>query len=113
MTNWLKTAFLLSALSLLMLLVGDVLGGRNGLVMALGIAVVTNFVSYFWSDKLALMMSGARPVTREELPRVYRIVENLTQRVGLPMPRMYCIETNAANAFATGRNPQHAAVAVT
>ena len=113
MNNWIKTAVLLAALSMLMLAVGDALGGRNGLTIALGIAVVTNFASYFWSDKIALMMNGAHPVTREELPRAYRIVENLTQRVGLPMPRMYVIETDAANAFATGRNPQHAAVAVT
>jgi heat shock protein HtpX len=113
MTNWLKTAVLLSALSLLMLFIGDVTGGRNGLILALGIAIVTNFVSYFFSDKIALMMNGARPVTRDELPRVYRIVENLTQRVSLPMPRIYVIPTDSPNAFATGRNPSHAAVAVT
>jgi len=113
MGNWFKTALLLSALSLLMLFVGDVLGGRNGLVLALGFAIATNFFSYFFSDKLALMMNRAQPVTREELPRVFRIVENLTQRVGLPMPRIYVIPTDSANAFATGRNPQHAAVAVT
>jgi len=113
MHNWFKTAILLTALSLLLLFIGDVTGGRRGLIIALGIAVVMNFVSYFWSDKIALAMNGARPVTREELPRVYRVVENLTQRVGLPMPRIYVLPTDSPNAFATGRNPQHAAVAVT
>jgi heat shock protein HtpX len=113
MTNWIKTALLLTGMTLLMLWIGDHFGGRNGLTLALGIAVVTNFVSYFFSDKIALSMSGARPVTREELPRVYRVVENLTQRVGLPMPRIYVIPSASPNAFATGRNPSHAAVAVT
>src|ERR1051326_5003286 len=113
MHNWFKTAILLTALSLLLLFIGDVTYGQQGLVIALGVAVVMNFVSYFWSDKIALAMNGARPVTREELPRVYRVVENLTQRVGLPMPRIYVIPTDSPNAFATGRNPQHAAVAVT
>ena len=113
MHNWFKTALLLTALSLLLLFIGDVTYGQQGLIIALGIAVVMNFVSYFWSDKIALMMNGARPVSREDLPRVYRVVENLTQRVGLPMPRIYVIPTDSPNAFATGRNPQHAAVAVT
>lgn len=113
MHNWFKTALLLTALSLLLLFIGDVTYGQQGLVIALGIAVVMNFVSYFWSDKIALAMNGARAVTREELPRVYRVVENLTQRVSLPMPRIYVIPTPSPNAFATGRNPQHAAVAVT
>src|SRR3954471_19612791 len=113
MGNWFKTALLLTALSLLMLFIGDWADGRNGLILAFGIAVVTNFVSYFFSDKIALMMNGARRVTREELPRVYRIVEDLTQRVGLPMPRVYVIPTDSPNAFATGRNPHNAAVAVT
>jgi heat shock protein HtpX len=113
MTNWIKTALLLTAMTLLMLFIGDHFGGRSGLTLALGIAVVTNFVSYFFSDKIALSMSRARPVTREELPRVYRVVENLTQRVGLPMPRIYVIPSESPNAFATGRNPSHAAVAVT
>jgi heat shock protein HtpX len=113
MHNWFKTALLLTALSLLLLFIGDVTYGQQGLVIALGVAVVMNFVSYFWSDKIALAMNGARPVTREELPRVYRVVENLTQRVGLPMPRIYVMPTDSPNAFATGRNPEHAAVAVT
>ncbi len=113
MTNALKTAVLLAAMSALLLFIGDLAGGPNGLILALGFAVVMNFVSYFWSDKIALMMNGARPVTREELPRVYRIVENLTQRTSLPMPRIYVISSESPNAFATGRSPAHAAVAVT
>lgn len=113
MHNWFKTTLLLTALSLLLLFIGDATYGEQGLIIALGVAVVMNFVSYFWSDKIALMMNRAQPVTREQLPRVYRVVENLTQRVGLPMPRIYVIPTESPNAFATGRNPQHAAVAVT
>jgi heat shock protein HtpX len=113
MGNWFKTAVLLTAMTLFLLFLGDYFGGQNGLVLALGIALVMNFVSYFFSDKIALMASGARPVTREQLPRVYQVVERLTQRVGLPMPKIYVIPTESPNAFATGRNPSHAAVAVT
>ncbi len=72
-----------------------------------------NFFSYFYSDKLALKMYSAQPVTREQLPRVYQVVERMTQRMGLPMPKIYVIPTDSPNAFATGRNPQHASVAVT
>jgi len=111
--NGLKTAFLLTLLTLLAIGIGDWLGGQNGMITAFVIAVGINFFSYFFSDKLALAMNGARPVTREQLPRVYRVVEQLTQRIGLPMPRIYVIPTDSPNAFATGRNPQHAAVAVT
>ncbi len=113
MANGLKTAALLGLLTGLVLLVGDYLGGRNGLYYALIFAGVMNFISYFFSDKIALMSSGARPVKREELPRVYEVLERLTQKVGLPMPRVYVIPTDSPNAFATGRNPSHAAVAVT
>ena len=111
--NGLKTAFLLTLLTLLAIGIGDWLGGQNGMIIAFFVAVGINFFSYFFSDKLALAMNGARPVTREQLPRVYRVVEQLTQRVGLPMPRIYVIPTDSPNAFATGRNPNHAAVAVT
>ncbi len=113
MTNYLKTAVLLAAMSALLLFIGDLLGGQQGIILALGFAAITNFVAYFFSDKIALMMNGAQPVTREQLPRVYRIVEKLTQKTGLPMPRMYVIPTDSPNAFATGRNPAHSAVAVT
>ena len=113
MGNALKTTLLLGLMTGLLLVIGDLVGGRNGLMIALGVAGVMNFVSYFFSDKIALAMYGAKAVTREEAPRVYRIVEQLTQRLGLPMPKLYVIPTDSPNAFATGRNPSHASVAVT
>ncbi|HYN15262.1 MAG TPA: zinc metalloprotease HtpX [Terriglobales bacterium] len=113
MGNALKTALLLGLLTGFMILVGDWLGGQRGMVMALGLAAVMNFVSYFFSDKIALMSYRAQPVTREQLPRVYEVVERITQRQGLPMPKIYVIPTESPNAFATGRNPSHASVAVT
>ncbi len=113
MGNTFKTAFLLTALTLLLMFIGRVFGGENGMIIALAFAVVMNFVSYFFSDKIALAMYRAKPVTREELPRAYEIVERLTQKIGIPMPKIYVIPTESPNAFATGRNPQHASVAVT
>jgi len=113
MGNTFKTAFLLTALTLLLMFIGQVFGGQNGMLIALILAAVLNFVSYFFSDKLALAMYRAKPVTREELPRAYQIVERLTQKIGLPMPKIYVIPTESPNAFATGRNPSHASVAVT
>jgi heat shock protein HtpX len=111
--NGLKTAFLLTLMTLLVIGVGDWFGGRNGMVIALVVAGVMNFVSYFFSDKISLAMYRAQPVTAEQLPRVYRVVERLTQNAGLPMPKIYVIPTDSPNAFATGRNPAHASVAVT
>jgi heat shock protein HtpX len=113
MGNTFKTAFLLTALTLLLMMIGRAFGGQNGMFIALAIAVVMNFVSYFFSDKIALAMYRAQPVTREELPRAYDIVERLTQKIGIPMPKIYVIPTESPNAFATGRNPNHASVAVT
>src|SRR6266487_1182856 len=113
MGNTFKTAFLLTALTLLLMFIGRVVAGQNGMLLALILAAVLNFVSYFFSDKLALAMYRAKPVTREELPRAYQIVERLTQKIGLPMPKIYVIPTDSPNAFATGRNPAHASVAVT
>ena len=110
--NTLKTTFLLTALTLLLILIGS-RWGEGGAILAFGIAAVMNFVSYFYSDKLALAMYRAQPVTREQLPRAYEVVERMTGRLGLPMPKIYVIPTDAPNAFATGRNPQHASVAVT
>src|SRR5207248_9745111 len=107
------TAFFLTALTLLLMFIGRVFGGQNGMLLALILAAVLNFVSYFFSDKLALAMYRAKPVTREELPRAYQIVERLTQKIGLPTPTTYVIPTDSPNAFATGRNPSHASVAVT
>jgi heat shock protein HtpX len=113
MGNTFKTAFLLTALTLLLMVVGRALGGPNGMLLALGIAVVTNFVAYFFSDKIALRTYRAQAATREQLPRVYNVVERMTQKIGLPMPKIYVIPTESPNAFATGRNPKHASVAVT
>jgi heat shock protein HtpX len=113
MGNTFKTAFLLTLLTLLLMFIGRAFGGQNGMILALIFAGVMNFVSYFYSDKIALAMYRARPVTREELPRAYAAVERLTQKIGIPMPKMYVIPNDSPNAFATGRNPQHASVAVT
>lgn len=113
MGNTFKTAFLLTALTLLLMLIGEAFGGQRGMLMALGIAAVTNFVAYFYSDKIALATYRAQPVTREQLPRAYDVVERLTQKIGIPMPKLYVIPTDSPNAFATGRNPKHASVAMT
>jgi heat shock protein HtpX len=111
--NNLKTFFLLTLLTLLAIGVGDYFGGQNGMVIGFLIAGVTNFISYFFSDKIALAMYRAQPVTREQLPRIYDVVERLRQKAGLPMPKLFVIPTDSPNAFATGRNPRHASVAVT
>jgi heat shock protein HtpX len=113
MGNTFKTALLLTSLTLLLMFVGRAFGGQSGMLLALAFAAVMNFVSYFFSDKIALAMYRAQPVTREELPRAYNAVERLTQKIGIPMPKLYVIPTESPNAFATGRNPQHASVAVT
>jgi heat shock protein HtpX len=111
--NAMKTTLLLAILTILLILAGDYFGGENGMILAFVIAAATNFFSYFYSDKIALAMYRAQPVTREQLPRAYDVVERLTQKAGLPMPKIYVIPTESPNAFATGRNPQHASVAVT
>jgi heat shock protein HtpX len=109
----LKTGVLLIVLSVLLVLAGGAIGGQNGLKIALGIAVLMNGVSYFFSDKIALKSSGAQPVTREQVPRLYAVMERLAAKASLPVPKLYVISEPAPNAFATGRNPQHASVAVT
>src|SRR6266513_3959503 len=113
MGNTFKTAFLLTALTLLLMGIGRYFGGQSGMIWALIIATGTNFIAYFFSDKIALATYRAQPVTREQLPRVYSVVERITQKIGLPMPKIYVIPTESPNAFATGRNPSHASVAVT
>ncbi len=113
MSNIFKTTILLTGMTLLLMLAGRAFGGQNGMLMALAFAAVMNFVAYFFSDKIALATYRAQPVTREDLPRVYNIVERLAQKVNLPMPKVYLIPTDSPNAFATGRNPNHASVAVT
>src|SRR5664279_1764141 len=111
--NAVKTAFLLTLMTVVLVLVGARYGGRNGMILAFAVSLGMNFFSYFYSDKLALAMYKAQPVTREQLPRAYEVVERMTQRVGLPMPKIYVIPSDSPNAFATGRNPAHASVAVT
>jgi heat shock protein HtpX len=113
MGNTFKTAFLLVALTLVLMFIGRAFGGQNGMFIALIIAVVMNFSAYFFSDKIALATYRAQPVTREELPRAYAAVERLTQKIGIPMPKIYVIPSESPNAFAAGRNPSHASVAVT
>jgi heat shock protein HtpX len=113
MANTFKTAFLLTLMTLLLMFIGRAFGGQNGMFLALAFAVVMNFISYFYSDKIALTMYRAQPVTREQLPRVYAIVERLAPKIGIPMPKIYVIPSDSPNAFATGRNPRHASVAVT
>src|SRR6186997_2475867 len=111
MANGIKTALLLGLLSAVLLAIGELLGGANGLVIAFLLAAVMNFVSYWFSDKLVLSMYRAQPVGPEH--PLYRMVERLTQRASLPMPKVYIIPDPSPNAFATGRNPSHAAVAAT
>jgi heat shock protein HtpX len=111
--NTFKTAMLLTGMTLLLVVGGQLIAGEQGMIMAFGLALVMNGIAYFFSDKMALAMSGAKPVTREQAPRLYAITERLCQRADLPMPRLYVIPEHAPNAFATGRNPRNAAVAVT
>jgi heat shock protein HtpX len=111
--NTFKTALLLTALTLLLLFGGQIIGGQRGMTFALVIAVLMNGVAYFFSDKIALSMSGAKPVSREEAPRFYQIMDRLCGLANLPMPKLYLIPEAAPNAFATGRNPKNASVAVT
>ncbi len=112
MANNVKTVLLLGLLTGIILFIGS-FWGENGLVIALIMSVVMNFASYFFSDKIALSMYSAKPVTREEAPQLYRILEYLCSRDRIPMPKVYIIPTDSPNAFATGRNPEHASVAVT
>lgn len=111
--NRMKTMVLLAALTALVLFLGQALGGRGGLMIALVLAGVMNFVSYWWSDKIVLRMYHAQEVTETEAPELYHMIRELAQRANIPMPRVYVIPEETPNAFATGRSPQKAAVAVT
>jgi heat shock protein HtpX len=111
--NTLKTVFLMTLMMVLFLLVGYLLGGRSGMTIAFIFALIMNFSSYWFSDKIVLSMYRAREVTRETAPKFYNMVEELTGNANLPMPRIYIINDPTPNAFATGRNPQNAAVAAT
>jgi len=109
----LKTTFLLTALTLLLLGLGETFGGQSGVTIALVVAIIMNGGAYFFSDKIALMSSGAQPISREQAPRLYAVMERLAGKANLPMPKLFLIPQAAPNAFATGRNPSHASVAVT
>lgn len=111
--NYVKTVLLMGLLTGLFLLVGHWIGGQQGMIFALALAAVMNFVSYWYSDKIVLMTYRAQPVDAATAPTLYRIVQRLTQRANLPMPKLYVLPDPSPNAFATGRNPDHAAVAVT
>jgi heat shock protein HtpX len=113
MWNNLKTTVLLAGLTGLLLAIGQIWGGQRGMMFALVLAAVMNLGSYFFSDKLAIAMSGAKPVAREQAPRLYQIVERLAAKANIPVPKIYFMPTDSPNAFATGRNPDHASVAVT
>lgn len=113
MWNNLKTTVLLAGLTGLLLAIGQLWAGQRGLMFALVLAAVMNLGSYFFSDKLAIAMSGAKPVAREQAPRLYQIVERLAAKANIPVPKIYFMPTDSPNAFATGRNPSHASVAVT
>lgn len=112
MLNTLKVGVLLTILTALVLLVGRMFGGTQGMIIAFGLAMVMNLGSYWFSDKIVLKMTGAQPVTPQQAPELYRMTENLVQRAGLPMPKLYIVDDPSPNAFATGRNPSHAVVAV-
>jgi heat shock protein HtpX len=112
-SSYLRTAMLMGGLIALLAIGGRALGGTQGMFLFGGLGLVTNFVMYWFSDRIALAAHRAQPVNRAQAPTIYSIVERLTQRAGMPMPRIYIIPSTSANAFATGRNPRHAAVAVT
>src|SRR5437764_10762131 len=113
MFNLFKTAVLMAAITALFMAIGALLGGKAGMMLALAIALAMNFFSYWFSDKLVLRMYNAREVDERSAPQFHRLVRDLAQRAELPMPRVYLIDEDAPNAFATGRNPEHAAVAAT
>jgi heat shock protein HtpX len=113
MSNSVKTAALLAAMTVLFILIGGMLGGEQGMVVAFLFAGLMNFASYWWSDRVVLWMYGAQEVNESPAPQFHALVRRLAQQAGLPMPKVYIIPTDTPNAFATGRNPQHAAVAAT
>src|SRR5574342_379540 len=111
--NTVKTIGLMVFMTVLLIFVGAAIGGRSGMIFAFGLAVIMNFGTYWFSDKIVLRMYGAQPVTEAQAPELYSIVRALTQKAGMPMPKVYIIPEETPNAFATGRNPEHAVVAVT
>ena len=113
MSNVFKTGLLLAVLTAMLVLIGGAIGGQQGMIVAFVLAGAMNFASYWFSDKIVLAAYGARPIEEAQAPRLYAVVRRLAMRAGIPMPRVYLLPTDTPNAFATGRNPQHAAVAVT
>lgn len=113
MGNWFRTTLLLGVMTVLIVMIGRLLGGQQGMIFAFVLAIAMNFFSYWYSDKIVLKMYRAREVTETESPELYRMVTQIAGRANLPMPRIYVIPQEAPNAFATGRNPEHAVVAVT
>jgi heat shock protein HtpX len=113
MGNQIRTTILLALMTAFLLFVGQILGGRQGMLIALVLAAVMNFVSYWYSDKIVLRMYNAKEINAASSPELFGIVRNLVQRAGLPMPKVYIIPNSSPNAFATGRNPEHAVVVVT
>src|SRR5512145_3132957 len=113
MSHIFKTALLLAVLTAMLVLIGGAIGGQQGMLVAFVLALAMNFFSYWFSDRIVLAMYRAQPIDEAQSPRLYAMVRRLTTRAGIPMPRVYLIPSETPNAFATGRNPQHAAVAVT
>ena len=111
--NNIKTTLLLATLTAILVVIGDMIGGRSGMIMMFVISMGMNFMSYWYSDKIVLAQYNAQPVTAQSNPKLYAMVEKLAKNGNLPMPRVYIIPSEVPNAFATGRNPSHAAVAVT
>src|SRR3990172_6509843 len=111
--NYLKTTILLAVVTAILVFAGDAIGGRQGAITALIFAGVMNFVTYWWSDKIVLIMYGAKRVEEGDAPQLYAVVRDLAMRANMPLPKVYTMENDTPNAFATGRNPSHAAVAVT
>ncbi len=111
--NWIKTGLLMGVLSVLLVLMGSAIGGKSGAILFFVISLGLNFFSYYYSDKLVIKMTGSKPVSEQSAPELYAIIRRLTERAGLPMPSLYVTPSAQPNAFATGRNPAHAAIAVT
>jgi heat shock protein HtpX len=111
--NQVKTFFLMVILTVILVGLGSFIGGKNGAMLAFAVALAMNFVSYWFSDRIVLAMYGAKEITEAQAPDLYNILASLSQRASIPMPRVYVIENDSPNAFATGRNPEHSAVAVT
>lgn len=110
MLNMLKTGLLLTGLTLILIWIGNLLGGQTGIIIALAFAAIMNLGSYWFSDRLVIAMTGAQPLSEQEVPQLYQMLREMTHRANMPMPRLYLIPEMQPNAFATGRDPQHGVV---